>query len=60
MDSMFSAIVRIGLIITLVSIINMLSLVFKPQEHKLVRWLAAISVLLILFTGIVFVVVLLP
>lgn len=60
MDSMFSAIVRIGLIITLVSIINMLSLAFKPQEHTFVRWLAAISVLLILITGIVFVVVLLP
>jgi len=60
MESMFSAVLRIGLILTLMSIVHLLSLIFKKETRFVIKLTAFIFIFLILLVGIVFFVVLIP
>jgi len=60
MESIFSAILRIGMIITLMSIMHLLTLIFKKEIHFVIKLIASIFIFLILLVGIVFFVVLIP
>lgn len=60
MESMFSAVLRIGLIITMWSSVHLLSIALKKDERLAVKILAILSIILILLTGFIFFVVLAP